>query len=70
MPRYDKSSYTEHIEAGYNHSGFSHQEAERRAWATVNKEIGEGKKSGSGRENPKPCAIAQGRPYRRGQPEL
>jgi hypothetical protein len=27
-------------------------EAERRAWATVNKETGGGKKSGSGRGNP------------------
>jgi hypothetical protein len=28
----------------------SHDEAERRAWATVNKESGGGKKSGSGRK--------------------
>src|SRR5262249_14843116 len=56
MPRGDKSSYTEkqkrqaeHIEEGYERHGISHQEAERRAWATVNKETGGGKRSGSGR---------------------
>jgi plasmid stabilization system protein ParE len=56
MPRGDKSSYTdkqkrkaEHIEEGYEDRGVGHQEAERRAWATVNKESGGGKKSGSGR---------------------
>ena len=56
MPQGDKSSYTdkqkrkaEHIEEGYEKRGTSHEEAERRAWATVNKESGGGKKSGSGR---------------------
>lgn len=56
MPRGDKSSYTskqkrqaEHIEEGYEKRGTSKKEAERRAWATVNKETGGGKKSGSGR---------------------
>jgi len=56
MPRGDKSSYTdkqkrraEHIEEGYRERGLSEDEAERRAWATVNKESGGGKKSGSGR---------------------
>ena len=56
MPRGDKSSYTgkqkrkaEHIEEGYEDRGVSHEEAERRAWATVNKESGGGNKSGSGR---------------------
>ncbi len=56
MPRGDKSSYTdkqkrkaEHIAEGYEDRGTSHKEAERRAWATVNKESGGGKKSGSGR---------------------
>jgi plasmid stabilization system protein ParE len=55
MPRGDKSSYTgkqkrqaEHIEQGYEDRGVSKQEAQRRAWATVNKETGGGKKSGSG----------------------
>jgi plasmid stabilization system protein ParE len=56
MPRGDKSSYTdkqkrkaEHIEESYEDRGVSSKEAERRAWATVNKESGGGKKSGSGR---------------------
>jgi plasmid stabilization system protein ParE len=56
MPRGDKSSYSdkqkrqaEHIEEGYESRGVSEKEAERRAWATVNKETGGGKKSGSGR---------------------
>lgn len=56
MPRGDKSSYTdkqkrkaEHIEERYEERGVSHEEAERRAWATVNKESGGGNKSGSGR---------------------
>jgi plasmid stabilization system protein ParE len=56
MPRGEKSSYTskqkrqaEHIEEGYEDKGVSKKEAESRAWATVNKESGGGKKSGSGR---------------------
>src|SRR5688500_10398510 len=56
MPRGDKSSYTdkqkrqaEHIEEGYKEEGISDDEAESRAWATVNKQTGGGKKSGSGR---------------------
>lgn len=56
MPRGDKSSYSnkqkrqaEHIEEGYEKQGTSKKEAERRAWATVNKMTGGGKKSGSGR---------------------
>jgi len=56
MPRGDKSAYSgkqkrkaEHIEEGYEKLGVSHKEAERRAWATVNKQDGGGKKSGTGR---------------------
>ena len=57
MPRGDKSKYTEkqkrqaeHIEEGYEERGLSEDEAERRAWATVNKMTGGGKKpGGSGR---------------------
>jgi|SRR5678815_1518483 hypothetical protein len=56
MPRGDKSAYTdkqkrqaEHIEEGYEERGVSEDEAERRAWATVNAMTGGGKKSGSGR---------------------
>lgn len=59
MPRGDKSSYTdkqkrqaEHIEEGYENRGVPEDEAERRAWATVNKMTGGGKKSGSGRGKP------------------
>ena len=59
MPQGDKSAYTdkqkrmaEHIEEGYESRGVSENEAERRAWATVNKETGGGKKSGSGRGKP------------------
>ena len=55
MARGSKSKYTgkqkrqaEHIEEGYKKRGTSKKEAERRAWATVNKETGGGKKSGSG----------------------
>ena len=65
MPRGDKGSYTdkqkrqaEHIEEGYERRGVSDEEAERRAWATVNKSSGGGKKSGSGRgksENKEPA---------------
>ncbi len=56
MPRGDKGKYTdkqkrkaEHIEEGYEKKGVSKKEAESRAWATVNKESGGGKRSGSGR---------------------
>ncbi|MEJ5975263.1 plasmid stabilization protein [Novosphingobium sp. PS1R-30] len=56
MPQGDKSSYTDkqkrkaaHIEEGYEQRGVSKDEAERLAWATVNKESGGGNKSGSGR---------------------
>lgn len=56
MPQGDKSKYTdkqkrqaEHIEEGYEKRGVSEGEAEARAWATVNKVSGGGKKSGSGR---------------------
>jgi hypothetical protein len=56
MPRGSKAAYTakqkrqaEHIEEGYEQRGLGKEEAERRAWATVNKISGGGKKSGSGR---------------------
>ena len=59
MPRGDKSAYTdkqkrqaEHIEEGYEDRGVPEDEAERRAWATVNAMTGGGKKSGSGRGKP------------------
>jgi hypothetical protein len=56
MPRGDKSSYStkqkrqaEHIEQGYKKRGTRTKEAKRRAWATVNKMTGGGKRTGSGR---------------------
>ena len=56
MPQGDKSAYTDKqkrqarkIEEGYEERGVPEDEAERRAWATVNKMTGAGKKSGSGR---------------------
>lgn len=56
MPRGDKSAYTdkqkrqaEHIEEAYEKRGVSEADAESRAWATVNKQDGGGKRSGSGR---------------------
>ena len=58
MPEGDKSRYTdkqkrkaEHIEEGYENRGVPEDEAERIAWATVNKQDGGGKKSGSGRKS-------------------
>ena len=59
MPRGSKAKYTtkqkrkaRHIEEGYEDRGIRPKEAARRAWATVNKESGGGKKSGSGRGKP------------------
>ena len=60
MPRGDKSKYTEkqkrqaeHIEEGYEARGIGDEEAERRAWATVNRMTGGGRKEGgSGRGKP------------------
>jgi plasmid stabilization system protein ParE len=57
MPQGDKSAYTDkqkrqarHIEEGYRKQGLSEDEAETRAWATVNKTDGGGKKSGAGKK--------------------
>lgn len=65
MPQGDKSAYTDkqkrkaaHIEEGYAKRGVPEKEAEARAWATVNKQDGGGKRlSGSGRKN-----ASRGRP--------
>lgn len=53
MPRGDKDKYTEkqkrkaeHIEHSYEQKGLSKNEAEARAWATVNKQSGGGDKPG------------------------
>lgn len=58
MPRGEKSSYTDkqkrqarHIEQSEKQEGRSQEDAERIAWATVNKHDGGGKKSGSGRKS-------------------
>lgn len=60
MPRGDKSSYTDkqkrqasHIESSEREEGRSKEDAERIAWATVNKQDGGGKQSGSGRKTTK-----------------
>lgn len=59
MPSGDKSKYTDkqerkadHIAESYESRGVATKEAERRAWATVNKDSGGGNKSGSGRGKP------------------
>jgi hypothetical protein len=71
MPRGEKSKYTSkqkrqarHIEEGYESSGLSEDEAERRAWATVNAMHGGGRKpggSGRGRKVNKAPARKGGR---------
>ena len=60
MPQGDKSKYTdkqkrqaEHIEESYEKKGVPEEEAEARAWATVNKNDGGGKQpGGAGRKKP------------------
>src|SRR6202158_5613745 len=66
MPRGDKSKYTnkqerkaDHIAESYESRGVPEKEAESRAWATVNKESGGGKKSGSGRGHPESHASSR-----------
>ncbi len=66
MPRGAKSTYTgrqkrmaEHIEEGYESRGVPEQEAERRAWATVNKETHGGEKGGSGTGVPEDHSAAR-----------
>lgn len=55
MSQGDKSKYTnkqirqaKHIEKSYKKKGVSEDEAEARAWATVNKQDGGGNKPGGG----------------------
>jgi plasmid stabilization system protein ParE len=68
MPRGDKSKYTDkqerkadHIAEAYEKKGVSDKEAEKRAWATVNKDDGGGKKpGGSGRGKDHPAAHKGG----------
>jgi plasmid stabilization system protein ParE len=71
MPRGDKSKYTDkqerkadHIAESYEDRGVPEKEAERRAWATVNKEDAGGKKpggSGRGKRTGHPAAHKGGR---------
>ena len=71
MPQGDKSKYTDkqerkadHIAEGYEKKGVSEKEAERRAWATVNKDDGGGKKpggSGRGKSTGHPASHAGGK---------
>jgi plasmid stabilization system protein ParE len=71
MPRGDKSKYSDkqerkadHIAESYEERGVSEKEAERRAWATVNKDDGGGKKpggSGRGKETGHPAAHKGGK---------
>ena len=72
MPQGDKSAYTdkqkrkaEHIEEGYEKRGLSAKEAERRAWATVNKQDGGGKEAGAGRSRSRSEAAKKGWETRR-----
>ncbi len=70
MPRGDKSKYTdkqirkaEHIAESFEERGMPEKEAERRAWATVNKDDGGGKKpggSGRGRDTGHPASHRGG----------
>ena len=71
MPSGDKSKYTDkqerkadHIAEGYEDRGVPEKEAERRAWATVNKDDGGGKNpsgSGRGKSTGHPAAHKGGR---------
>jgi hypothetical protein len=71
VPRGDKSTYTDkqerkaqHIEQSYESRGVPEKEAERRAWATVNKDDGGGKRaggSGRGKSTGHPAAHKGGR---------
>lgn len=71
MPRGDKSKYTDkqdrkadHIAESYEDRGVSEKEAERRAWATVNKDDGGGKRaggSGRGKSTGHPAAHKGGK---------
>ena len=78
MPRGNKDAYTdkqkreaEHIEKSYEKRGAPKKEAEARAWATVNKNDGGGKKSGSGRgkHTDHPASKQGGKAHKSGSPE-
>lgn len=71
MPRGTKTKYTakqerkaDHVAEGYEKRGVAKKEAERRAWATVNKDDGGGKNpggSGRGKRTGRPAAHKGGR---------
>jgi plasmid stabilization system protein ParE len=68
MPRGDKDKYTdkqkrkaEHIEEGYEAKGVPKEEAEARAWATVNKQSGGGERKGGSGQKKSPAAKAKAR---------
>jgi hypothetical protein len=68
MARGDKSKYSDkqkrtaaHIEKSYENKGVPEQEAEKRAWATVNKQSGGGEKSGGSGEKKSPEAKKNAR---------
>lgn len=63
MPRGSKDKYTdkqkrkaEHIEESYESRGVSKDEAESRAWATVNKQSGGGERKGGSGQSKSPQA--------------
>ncbi|MBD8273391.1 MULTISPECIES: Rho termination factor N-terminal domain-containing protein [Pseudomonas fluorescens group] len=66
MPRGSKAKYTTeqkrkaaHIEDSYEHKGVSKEEAEARAWATVNKQSGGGEKTGGSGQRKAPAKKKQ-----------
>lgn len=68
MPRGEKDTYTdkqkrkaEHIEQSYEAKGVSKDEAEARAWATVNKQSGGGERKGGSGQQKSPTAKAKAR---------
>ena len=72
MPQGDKGAYTDkqrrkaaEIEKGYEAQGRPAKEAERIAWATVNKQDGGGRQSGSGRARDRSAAAKKGWETRR-----
>jgi plasmid stabilization system protein ParE len=67
-----KGAYTQkqerkadHIVEGYRKEGVSKEEAEERAWRTVNKQDGGGKNVGSGRSRSRSAAAKKGWETRR-----
>jgi plasmid stabilization system protein ParE len=68
MPRGDKDKYTdkqkrkaEHIEGSYEAKGVSKNEAESRAWATVNKQSGGGERKGGSAQKTSEAAKTKAR---------